>query len=487
MRGQWPELSNIWKQLKIIGNNLHGSLKYVYLVYAISLVLLTVTITPGFQSPDEHSHFIRVEQISRGVFVGTFISQLATREHRTSPDGRIVYPDSGGYFGNRGILLSAHAYQEINFNPENKVTKSMIDSSKMYAWTPDLVLFLFPNTVIYPPTGYFFPVIGTLFGKWLHMTVFDTLILSRILNGIGCIIICFFALSLATRCRLLLFSVLLLPLTISIFASVNQDAMLISLASLMVGLIDHTESGENRKYTTAQLILLIFCITAISAAKPPYFLLIFVFLFLHIKPRLKLYCIAIPFIIVLTWGLLNLDNYSVAWAPAEMKINTNLQMAYVMSHPIKFIGLFFHWNMYEIMIKMYEFIGILGWLDVVLPSYYYKMAYILLFLTTISLFQRSPEKLKFRMVFVFAYFTTFIAILTAQYITWQALESPSLGGIQARYFIPIFPFLAIGIAGFGKEQVMKNWQMAIFLLAVLFPLMTQIVMVNSYILRYYLN
>jgi uncharacterized membrane protein len=484
---KWREMSIPWEDLKTFSGTLNSHLQYVYLVYALFTVILTATITPGYQTPDEHSHFLRAEQISRGVFVGKFISLMPTKEHRTSPDGRIVYPDSGGYYGNQGILLSQYAYHELNFNPDRKVTTAMINNSRKYYWKKDLVLFHFPNTVIYPPTGYIFPTIGVLVGKWMHMTVYDTSILARIINGIGCVIICFFAMGLARRCRLMLFFLLLLPLTISLFASVSQDGMLISAATLLVGLIDHVESGEKRKYTTAQILLLIICISIISAAKPPYFLLILIFLFLSLTPRMKLYCITIPFLIVLTWGLLNLNNYSVSWASPEMQINTKLQMAYVLHHPFTFIGLYFHWDFYAILIKMYEFIGILGWLDLVLPGFYYKLAYFLLFLVFLSIVQFDSEKLRLRMIILFAVFISFLAIMAAQYITWTALESPYLGGIQSRYFIPVIPFLALGIAGFRKEQAMKNWQVAVFILVVIFPLITQFIMIQKFILRYYLT
>ncbi len=466
---------------------LYEHLNYIYLTYALFIVLLTAIITPGYQTPDEHSHFIRAEQISRGVFVGRFISLMPTKEHRTSPDGRIVYPDSGGYYGNQGILLSQYAYHELNFNPDKKVTRAMINNSRKYYWTNDLVLFHFPNTEIYPPTGYIFPTLGILLGKRLHMTVFDTSIMSRVFNGIGCIFICFFALSLAGRCRLLLFFLLLLPLPVSLFASVSQDGIIISLATLLVGLIDHVESGGERKYSRAQIALLILCITAISAAKPPYFLFILIFLFLSLTPRAKFFCMVIPFVLVLSWGLLNIHNYSVAWADPEMKINTSMQMAYVLHHPFRFIGLFFHWDFYAIGIKMYEFIGILGWLDLVLPGFYYKVAYLIFFLTFLSIIGFNPEKLRLRMTMVIAAFLSFLAILAAQYITWTALESPYLGGIQARYFIPVIPFVALGIAGFRKEPAMKNWQAVVFIVVIIFPLITQFIMIQKFILRYYLT
>ncbi len=487
MLSKMPGLTINWETWRKFSFSLRHQLKYIYLVYIILMVIMTANLTPGFQVPDERAHFLRAEQISRGVWVATFISQLANGEHRTSPDKRTIYPDSGGYIGNPGINQSAYEYEEIVSRPERKVNSSMIQKSRMYNWKSDLAVVNFPNTGFYPPVGYLLPAIGIIIGKLTHMPVLDTLIFSRILNGIGCGLICFFALGMATRSRVILFFLLLLPLTISLFASVSQDGMLISLAALMVALIDHVESSEKRIYTTPHLVILMFCITALSVARPPYFLLIAVFLFLHLPLRMKLVSIIVPFLLICFWGLLNARNYNVAFAPAEMQVNAKLQMAYVMSHPFRFIGFFFHFNMTEIMDKLREYIGVLGWLDLVLPGYYYKLAFFMLFLTALMFLPFNHENWKLRGVFIAAACITFVAIMAAQYITWMPLESPGLGGVQSRYFIPVIFCLVVGIAGFGKEQSIKNWQIPIFLLVVLFPLVTQLVMVNSFILRYYLN
>jgi uncharacterized membrane protein len=487
MRNQLPSWSRYRAQWKLLSENLHSQLKYIYLVYAVLGVLLTATITPGFQAPDERAHFLRAEQVSRGVLVANFILLQPNGEHRYSEDKRIIYPDSGGYIGARSINRTAYTYESIVANANGKVTDSLIRASKKYRWDGDMGIVNFPNTGFYPPTGYIFPAIGIITGKIFRINILDTLILSRILNGIGCSLICFFALGLAKRCRLFLFFLLLLPLTVFLFSSVSQDAMLVSLAALIVGIIDHVESGENRRYTRAQIVWLVISIIAISVARPPYFLFIFVFLFLRMSPRIKVLSVAATFLTMIIWGMLNAHNYAVAFAPPEMGVNAKLQLAWVMAHPFKFIGFFFHWNVQDIMAMIREYIGILGWLDLVLPGYYYKLAFFILLLSAISVISFSREKLTLRVVCIFAAFITFVSIMAAQYITWMPLESPHLGGVQARYFIPVIFFLALGIAGFHKEKPLKNWQLVILPLIVIFPIFSELITVNNLIIRYYLH
>ena len=486
MRIKWYTRTFFRSELKIFSAKMETHLKYIYLLYATLGVVLTATITPAFQAPDERAHFLRAEQTSRGVLVAHFILLQPSREHRTSPDKRIIYPDSGGYVGQRGINLVAFAYDSIVAHKEQKVTDSLIKASKKYYWNENLTIVNFPNTGFYPPTGYVFPAIGILAGKLFRMNILDTLILSRILNGIGCAIICFFALGLAKRSRLILFFLLLLPLTIFLFASVSQDAMLISLAALIVGMIDHNESEGHQKFTKTQGIVLIICITAISVARPPYFIFASVFLLLQLTPRMKLLTIAIPFLSMVVWGILNSHNYAVAFAPPEMGVNAKMQLAFVTGHPLKFVGMFFQWNAEDILSKLREYVGILGWLDVVLPGYYYKLTYWVMLMAIIAVAGFNLDHAKLRITCIIAAMVTFIGIMAAQYITWMPLESPGLGGVQSRYFIPVVFFLMLGIAGFNKELPLKNWQSFILMIIVLFPVFSEVIMVNRLMDRYYL-
>lgn len=176
---------------------MHHYLKYVYTFYALLAIFFSATLTPGFQAPDERNHFLGAEQVSRGILIPRFISQQVKTIHHISADQRIVYPDSGGYEGNKDIVLAGLPLQDIRFHPENKITDSIIQASKKIKWRGDRGVIDFDNTAIYPPTGYLFSAMGIWIGKGTRMSVADTLILSRILNGLCCAAICFFAIALA--------------------------------------------------------------------------------------------------------------------------------------------------------------------------------------------------------------------------------------------------------------------------------------------------
>ncbi len=465
---------------------MHQYLKYVYAFYALLTICFSAALTPGFQAPDERNHFLRAEQVSRGLLIPRFILQQVSTAHHTSPDHRIIYPDSGGYEGNKAIVLAALPLQDIRFHPENKITDSLILASRKIKWKGERAVIDFDNTAIYPPTGYLFSGVGICIGKVTHMPVLDTLILSRILNGLCCAAICFFAIALAGRFKWLMFFLLLLPLPIFLFASVSQDGLLISLAALFFAIIDHVESRENKTYSRTQMGMLLICITVISMARPPYFLLIGIFLFLRGTPQMKFVRIALPFGILCIWGLLNRQNYSVVFAPAEMHVNARMQLAYVLADPFKFLGMFFPVNTNLLMSKSNEYIGVLGWLDLFLPDLYYKITIFVFLLIFFSSIYFSRQQWKLRLACILFAILSFLAVMAAQYITWMPLESPILGGIQSRYFIPVILCVALGFSGFRIETAIFTIRLPLYFLLILFPLISLFVMVHQFIIRYYL-
>ncbi len=460
-------------------------LHLIYLGIAVISIIVTANLTPAFQVPDELNHFIRAEQVSRGVLVARFMPESNPLVHRTSPDKRIIYPDSGAYIGNLGIYELALPYDSIKFHPELKLSKSQIEKSANYYWSAAVGPLPFPNTAIYPPTGYLFSAMGILAGKWMNLSILKTLILSRILNGIACALICFYALSLAGRIRLLLFFILLLPLTISLFASVSQDGLLISLSVLMAGIITRVESDKKKTYSSMQLVILILGITVIAAARPPYIFFIAVFFFLRLPLNRTIFLFVVPFVLIGIWTWLNRRNYAVVFAPVDMQVNAKLQWHFILNRPFHFLILLFHFITEEFSNKIREFIGVLGWLNLFLPEIYYKIAYVIFLVTGISVFNYSRTRIRLRTVFFISGVVTFVAVMATQYITWMPLESPVLGGVQSRYFIPPFIFLATGMAGFQKDEHIARWQRPLSAAVILFSVISQIVLAENIITRFY--
>lgn len=475
--------------LKTLYASLGKYLHYIYLLYAIPMVCLAATFTPPFQNPDEPNHFSRAEQISRLDFVPLFVrnnESVLTKEDSLARDPRIQYPDKGGFAVDKGIGDLNDIFSSIAQHPDVKVTAEKIDLSKNVMWGIGISYVNFANTAIYPPVVYIMPALGIVIGKTLDLSISKTLYLSRILNGAISIILCFFALLFAKRSNVFMFIVLLFPMTVAMFASVSQDAILISCAFLLVGIIDYVEFDKNKNYTNGQLYVMIILMSIIGVAKPPYLLFAFIFLFVKMNTKFKIASIVIPLAVLISWILVNQHNFTIKFAPIELRVNTQLQLLHIIHHPIKFIGLFFDFDKQGMVDFSKEFVGALGWLDLIFAWIYYRNAYIIFIVGLVLSFKLGKKKhFLLRASLFLCSLATLICVLTAQYITWTSLESTSLDGVQGRYALPIFPFLALAISGSDKEEKMKFIRTLLLILVLAFPIYSGVILYKGLMHRYY--
>lgn len=461
-------------------------LHYVYLLYAIPLIVVTAIITPPYQNPDEGSHFMRAEQVSRFEFVSRFIHDKT--KDTVSADRRILYPDQGGFYTDKGILQTSQIFFAMRHHPEVKVHPGQLDSARQISWYTGWGFRNFANTALYPPVVYIMPALGISIGKLLHLSVINTLYLSRLMNGMLAAGLCFLALLLAQRSRLLMFIVLLFPMSLAVFSSVSQDAVLISCAFLLAGIIDSlTVNSAQQGYSKRQVLTLIVLMSVIAVSKPPYLLLALVFLPLKINIRAKVISLIVPTLTVIFWMAINRANYAINFAPASLHINARLQSQYVIHHPFKFIGLFFKPDADSLINVSHMFVGVLGWLDTELSHTYYRAAYLVLLLGSIIVIRLNKRAYNMlNIAALAAAFFTLIGVMSAQYITWTALESESLSGMQGRYLLPVFPFIALAVSAAVQMINLDRLRAVCLLLIVAFPLYTAIAMIHVLLKRFYI-
>jgi uncharacterized membrane protein len=87
----------------------------------------------------------------------------------------------------------------------------------------------FSSAVIYPPLFYFPAVIGIWIGRAQRMSVVQTLTASRLLTGVAAVTVSAVAVAYAGAAAAWLFAILALPMSLSMFASPSQDAMILAV------------------------------------------------------------------------------------------------------------------------------------------------------------------------------------------------------------------------------------------------------------------
>lgn len=463
-------------------------LHYVYLLFAIPMVCIAAALTPPFQNPDEPSHFMRAEQVSRLELIPSFHHQYDTNAVKmTIPaDSLVLYPTPGGFRTNAAINAAANIFHPVAEHTNVKVNDSMLVAARQIKWSAGNTYLNFGNTAIYPPLVYVMPALGIALGKLLSLSVTHTLFISRLLNAALSVTLSFLALFLARRSTIILFIVLLFPMTIALFASVSQDAILISCAFLLVSIIDRAEFHAIPKYQKWQIFALIILMSIIGMAKPPYALCAIVFLFLSVKPKVKVALLGIPFLVIATWLYIDQANLSVIFAPPSLRINTKLQALHIFQHPFGFLKMFFHVDGAAVMANIRSFIGVLGWLDTSFTLFYYVTAFLILVLGfVINARFKTDNHFWLRITALTGVVITVVALMTVQYITWTALDSPVLNGMQGRYLLPIFPFLALGLCGSAIPNKLSKLKMGLYSLILFFPVFTAISLTLLLLSRYY--
>jgi uncharacterized membrane protein len=456
----------------------------LYVAAALPLIVWFACWIPAFQSPDEPNHFARADQISRGVIIGT----------------RFGATDSGGLI-DAAIAKAQVSYSRLPFNPAAKVTREDIAASRQIPWSGDVQLSGFRNTVNYGPMFYLPQAAGVWIGRHAGLGVIDTLVLARVANGLACCALGFLALRLCAFGKRTMFSVLCWPMTLSLSASSSHDGLLIASAALLFAVASRT-STESRSATSLELALFLVALVGGVMGHPTHiaFALLLPLLFYRVagRPnpltgRVRL-ALVIAAALCLAW-IVVVQTYTMSVTlldvPEEVKggPSINGQIAFIKSHPGIIPSLIYRSAVYGWKPLITTSIGVLGWLDTLMPSWYYWMG-TAAFLIAVVADRRalSPRSGRVTLagwsaVVVFTVFT-YISI----YLTWMGVGAIDVLGVQGRYLlagVPLAAWLLPPSRRAAANRAIQILESGAWIVAVLFVLVTYLVVPYHVLARYY--
>jgi hypothetical protein len=332
-------------------SSLPSMLPWIFLLLATPIVIFLSVCTPPFQSPDEENHFYRSYQITYGL----------------------LYGGSGGYV-DRGIDEAYSPYSQLPFNRKARVTAVDEAAAGRVRWTGQKVYRIFPNTARYTPIGYFPQAFGVALGRIEGLTVVHTLILSRLINGAFAIFISTLSLYWCQRGKLVMFAVLLMPMTISLFGSCNQDASLISITCLAFALVSR-QISEGFPLSPRMTIVLVSALLIVSLGRPPYAALLLVLLIPGLLPRWgkkpawlpSLSLAGLLAILTVIWWLPAFSSANVVTNPdANGTVDARMQVLYIFHHP-GVLPAVMRGTSPQVRVFAADFIGVLGFGDTPMP------------------------------------------------------------------------------------------------------------------------
>jgi uncharacterized membrane protein len=431
------------------------------------------------QAPDEFAHFFRAEQLSAGEIIGV----------KQEINGRIV---SGGYVDSN-LFKVIGRFTYLVHDQSIKISDEVLQGAGTLSWTDSRILNLFPNTVVYPPFCYSSQVVGIWIGKFFNLSILDTYYLCRTLTALSCVLICFLALHWCHRGRIVMFTVLLFPMTLFLFSSCSQDALLISLIVLIIAIFSRLSEAK-RQTTATEYLLILIGMAAVLTTRPPYIGLIILFFWDSVKYQLQpvrrsigttgTRNIAVIFVLstLVGWATL-VSHLEVTMIPGA---SVSGQLTYLINNPTSIYYTAVNTISEHTISYVMGTIGVLGWLDTYFPMFYYITTVVIIFIALIAeSITSNTLSSRARIIALLALLTCILGVFAALYLRWSPVGSEMVDGVQGRYFIPLIPLLTFLVPSVSERVATK---IKITLIVVtLFPLMSTVLMNILIVERYYLS
>ncbi len=385
-----------------------------YCCLAIFLWGLAISaVTPPFHAPDEYAHVARAMMLGEGQIL------------LDSKDGTVL---SGGYVDS-GIVQYAESF------PNKKIQRADTQRAEAVQWTGR-------DAWVTPSgTGYYFPLLYTpqaaafKLGQTLGLTVHRSYLLARTLA-----LLCSVAL-LALAFRLYpppagALALLLLPMYLFLGASAVLDPMATAASLLAVACYMRLSEGNTSRYRLTCVLLLasVVAVTSCRANMLPMLLLPFA-AYGVTKDRKLLIGSVLASALVLAWTYLVIrtTKFSGNGVP---DIGSGSRLVDYLLQPDLTIRILWTTITDPDLRTFYarSFIGVLGWLDVPLPDWFYPLAWSALGLVLLSTLPlRAIRWTHFLLILVglASLVLTFLALL----IQWTPDQATKIDGIQGRYFL----------------------------------------------------
>lgn len=453
-------------------------LAVAFVIYGLIAIAFLGVNMPPFQNPDEPNHFLKTAQIADGRL-------FSTRFSGTAADGSTI-----AYAGGRvdpGPLIAYRLFTGLIAHPDVRATRAYWEPRVL--WSNERVMLGFPNTAMYPPVLYTPAAVGVVIGRVARWSVTRTLALSRVLTGVAAVALGAVAVAVAGAGAASIFAVLTLPMSLSLMASVSQDALLLSCSALVGAILLRLRRETARP--EAWLAALVGLLVLIVTAKPPYAPLGLIVLGVSaVRWRARIVALAVIVAAVVGWSaFVAATAYTNFGHRPGTPVDPSAQVSLLIEHPARIFVVV--WRTFSDSSGLYlnEFIGRLGWLDTVLPALYQWTAVAMLGVAAVvsSLpVRRDPAGAFGRASITAGILLAAFGTVVSFYISWTAPGDPLIDGFQGRYFLPL-ALTAVGLLPALVRPRLRRLRLALLAGVAAFPIVSLGTVMWAVIERYYLS
>lgn len=457
------------------------SLPYIYVGYAFFIGMFLVIATPPFQTPDSIAHFFRSIQVASGGIAGEKFDDTA-----------------GGKIDTAAIELATIYPPRLQ-----RATAQLAIRAGELQWSGKVANYSFPNTAVYPPYTYLPQAFSIGIGRTLHLRVKNVYLLTCAIDLVVSVAITFWALCIAERSRPLLFSVALLPMTLSLYASVSQEVLLLPSCFLSIAYVDRLVF-EQRRISLRLFLVGVFVLAACISARPPLIGL----LLLAFHPSLRfrddeVYAWRSRLLFVGASALIGLTMVMAfgipVWTNFGPPHSIAGQLLFIAHNPTSIIETVRNtlfptesWQFARHGIKFYfeSFVGVLGWLDAQLDGFYYVVTLVVLCISLLMSGTKINVALTRSAIWsipLIAAIVTILLIYLSLYLVWTPVGTLMVEGVQGRYFLAVAPIFALIIHIKGcRDSVQESVIPIAYAVIAVFPMLTLICVIHAIVNRFYI-
>lgn len=340
----------------------------------------------------------------------------------------------------------------------------------------------------YPPVLYAPGALGLWIGRSLGWPPTTSAYFGRVANATAYTILGLATLALATRARRALFTLLVLPMPLSLAASFNQDALIIALSALAAALLtpcNPVGRGKRFRLITASVIVAVVVLT-----KPPYAPLAAMLLgsvpwaqrfwcvCLHRLPLVALVIVPAALWTTATTAFVatpvprpvyEAGPLWIGARPARFNATDPAAQARLLAaKPARLVTVpvAYLFGIKHLRALSQGMIGTFGWYDRTLPGPLYAMWSCILLLMMGDLRPNRWASIPERLLFTAASLICLWLIVVSQYLSWTNVGEDRVFGPQGRYLLPLAPMLVLAFAGEPSEDwAIRRWAAALPVLA----------------------
>lgn len=438
------------------------------LLFVMGMVF--VYATPPNQVPDEHTHFLRSYQMAQG---------------RWGFDQNHVFPDDVN-----SLIAHFHVAHNNGFPAKegNTVYNRFLE---YYAAVNSGEKVQNYGIIIFQVIPYIPGAIGIFIAKLTGLGALGAYYANRIANLAFFCMCCYRALKFSGKFRVILFTLMSLPLMVFMAASCNSDSFLFGLMFLMFGAV------LSRQFDNAKAVIFALCLAVLTTCKMSYIVFMPLFFCIpkekwQVKAKNKdigrlvyLMLTLVVFVLIYQGMALYVQAFSnFGEIPRTMTDSDPAkQLIFILKNPLRYAAVFAD------TLKNNSFFlfsgGMLGWLDVKLPLINYLTPLVVLLACIKQADVFDKKDMQKTIWFFICSILTYAVVLTGLYLSWTPVTLPQIIGLQMRYVYPAFLGFCMMVGQYFSTRTrenVKNTDVSCIATNYIFTILTAVLMLIVYYL-----